>query len=110
MSKSALHKRCVAAIERFCKKQKWTMLHPVSHVYPRAYVLGRLAPGCLAVSQPTVDAESQLAREKDSPRMWQGHTFHGEVFDPDLHSGDWCTTAYVCTDRGQFHVAIKVVP
>ena len=108
---TALKRRCIAAVKKFCASKKYVLEREPCHVIPRAYVVCRMAPGALAVAIPNVDAAPMVRAFEKEPRMWGGTTMHGDCFDTDLIAGDWCTVAYVCVkDRGQWHVAIKAVP
>ena len=100
---SALHRRCVAAIQAWCAKRKLTLVGRPCHVYPRAYVLGSVASECLVVAEPWADAEPQM---RD---LIETHSLRTvRVFDRSLRAGMWCTTAYVCQRDAQETVAIPL--
>ncbi len=72
------------------------------HVYPRAFVIGHCAPGCLVVAVPWLDSEPQC-REFD--RLAALKTVR--VFDAALKAGDWCAVAYASSEHvGELIAAI----
>lgn len=104
--KSALQRRVEIAIRAWHhehKSDQWDEARGVSHIYPRAYVLAKLAPQCVILAIPECDAEPQL----------QGPTYFGfqwcRRFDDSLVTGGWCSVAYLSTDGCGEHVAIPVV-
>lgn len=74
------------------------------HVYARGYVLAKLAPQCLIVVRPWMDAEPHLQKwdRAHAPHVWV------RQFDESLNVGDWCITAYVCRSGSQETVAIPI--
>lgn len=67
----------------------------ISHIHPRAYVIGRTAPRCLVVARCWADSEP-LCRDmtRENPLMSTNE------FDDSLNAGDWCITAYVVEAGG----------
>ncbi len=100
-----LNERAANAIKKWCQAKKLKLIRPPNHIHPRAYVIGKAAPGCLVVAAPWVDSEPQCQEfDKANPLT----TIHR--FDASLKAGDWCTTAYVCHGGTQETIAIPVVP
>lgn len=100
---SQLQRRATAAVRAWCDR-KGIKPAAISHVYPRAYVIGRAAPQCLVVAAPWPDASPHL---QEFARANPLNTVH--TFDASLDAGAWCTLAYVSTPtRGEF-VAMPVV-
>jgi hypothetical protein len=107
---SALRMRCVAALERYVRGIGYGLEGKPCHVFPRAYVVARPAVACLVVATPPCDSEDQVGKYNNSAQ-----TYHGNVFDPALQVGDWCTTGYLSLTRNGVwccgvHVAIPAVP
>jgi hypothetical protein len=103
MKHTALQKRTITAVRKWCKDSGLRLVNGVSHVHPRAYVVARVAPSCLIVSVPDCDREPQV---RGMDKFNRCDTIH--KFDSDLEQGDWCSTAYVSTPSSGEKVAIKV--
>jgi len=101
--KTKLARNCEAALRAWCKKEKMEITS-IRHLHPRAYVVGKCGSSCLVVALPWADAEPALKQhEKDNGLDTV------TVFDHRLKTGDWCTYAYISTERGGEPVAIEVV-
>jgi hypothetical protein len=98
-----LQREASAAVEAWCKFNKIKLIRKPSHVHPRSYVVGLAAPACMIVAECWADSEPQM---KDFNRKHPLRTVHR--FERSLKPGDWCITAYVCTDNWQECVAIKI--
>jgi hypothetical protein len=101
-----LQQQTVKAVRVFFEKDNpRTKITTIRHVHPRCYVVARPADGCLVVAYPSADLEPHLRQIARTSGVSQ--TVH--IFDPDLHVGDWCSTAYVVyADCGQ-PIAVKCV-
>lgn len=98
-----LQREASAAVEVWCKKNRLKLIAKPRHIHPRAYVIGHAAPRCLIVAYCWADSEPHLRDfDRDNPLK----TIH--TFDSKLKAGDWCITAYVCTDGRQENVAIPL--
>ncbi len=98
-----LQRESSAAVQAWCKFNKIKLIRKPSHVHPRSYVVGLAAPACLVVAECWADSEAQL---KDFNRQYPLRTIYR--FSQSLKPGDWCITAYVCTEHWQECVAIKI--
>ena len=90
------------AIKLWCKKNK-LQVKSIRHIYPRAYLLAKLASACILVSTPYQDAEKHM-RDKEYSSY---NTIN--YFESTLQVGDWCGVAYICMDGIQTNVAIPAV-
>ena len=98
-----LHKETVAAIEKWCAKKKWKLLKKPNHVTPQAYVVGYAASQCLIVAKCWANSEPQTMEwDKKYPLKVINE------FDETLKAGDWCATAYICTQGWQQTIAIQL--
>lgn len=77
----------------------------VSHVYPRAYVIGRPSHGCMYVATPLCDAAEVV---RNSPVKQDG-SMAVYCFDGDFRAGDWCSVAYVSTPTTGQMIAVPAV-
>lgn len=99
------HQRRVKAAAVAWMKKRGKRVTAVHHIYPRAYVIGRAAPGCLVAASPWMDAEKHMAAWVSANPL---NTVH--LFDEGLVAGGWCSLAYVVTTEGcQQTIAIGVV-
>lgn len=101
-----LERRCRKALLAYVRKEHHDA-QSVSHIHPRAYVVGKVASSCLIVSYPPMDSSNLLkSMQKDLPTD-SINTIRD--FDESLGMGDWCTIGYVCRMGCQETVAIKAV-
>lgn len=98
---SVLQRKASAAV-RCWAQGKGKTVQAVKHVHPRAYVIGRTAPGCLIVCVPWQDSEPQC---RDFDRRNPMSSIY--LFDDDLKAGDWCATGYIVTPGACETVAVR---
>lgn len=103
VSMTAEERRVRLAIKRFAEGALKKRVTGIRHVFPRAYVLARPAPGALILVRPWVDAEPHLRADSR-----QCGSVHVTAFDPGLQAGDWCAVAYVSTWTSGEHVAVPL--
>lgn len=86
--------------------KKTTKVTPISisHIHPRAYVVGKAGGLCLVVATPWVDSEKQV-RDFDKENGLKTI----RMFDKSLKAGDWCSAGYVSTASVGETIAIPVV-
>ena len=104
--KTAAQRRVELAIRAWHHKHddQRRSVRGIAHIYPRAYVVAKIAPRCLVVAMPECDAEPQVRGQ-----FWTGCNWVRR-FDDSLKAGDWCSVAYLCLDGCQEEIAIPVVP
>lgn len=91
---SALRRRTVTAFRKWLKAHK-VHVRALCHVYPRCYVLAKLAPGAVLVARPPHDDEVQIKRLPGQFRYPVTTIHEGDL--AALTTGDWCACAYVST-------------
>jgi hypothetical protein len=100
-----LEKKAKAALLAWVRKKHGDATS-VSHIHPRAYVIGRPALCCLIVAYPPHDREPQL--KAVCPDDDCTHSIRD--FDSSIRIGDWVTVGYVCRTGCQETIAIPAVP
>lgn len=98
---SVLQRKARAAVRAWAEQQGKTV-QSVRHVHPRAYVIGRTAPGDLIVAVPWQDSAPQC---RDFDRRNPLSSIY--LFDDDLKAGDWCATGYIVTATSGETVAVR---
>ena len=100
MSKTAARQ----ALRLFAARRFKHEVRSVSHVFPRAYVVAKVAVSCIVIAFPWQDAEPQV---RDLDKECGGFQWCRD-FDMSLKAGDWCAVGYVCMPGHQTHVAVPV--
>ena len=102
-----LEKKCRKELMAYVKEHEGDV-ESVSHVHPRAFVVGRAAACCLVVAYPHLDSTPLILSMNKGILKDDGLNII-RMFDPELTQGDWCTIGYVCRYGCQETVAIKAV-
>lgn len=98
-----LKQEAAKSVKRWCDARNIKLTKPVRHIHPMSYVVGYSAPKCLIVAVPWIESEPQI---KDFDRENPLKTINR--FDASLLPGDWCITAYICTDYRNETIAIEI--
>jgi hypothetical protein len=88
----------------WCKKNeiKEKEIKKILHIHLHCFVVGFAAPACLVVARPWVESAEHLKRfDKENPLNTVNN------FDNSLRPGDWCITAFICTQYRSFPIAIS---
>lgn len=100
MTKKELKEKIIAWCEKNGVKRK--DIKNILHIHIHCYVVGYVAPACIAIARPWIESVSHLQKfNKENPFETVNK------FDANLKATDWCIYAFICTEYSSSPVAIS---
>lgn len=98
--------KAIQAIREFMDRERPDdKVRSIHHIYPRAYVVGRLCPTSIIVAKPWQDS-TELTRFDDRRFPLE----RVDICSDSIERGDFCYLAYVSTYNYQQWVACEIEP